>query len=63
MTAVKQAAYAAKKAIRAAKKAYLDYVRVETKQLKKFPLIVARQHGRCRLIYGTSVRPTWFHNP
>ena len=61
MSAVKQAAYAAKKAMRAAKRAYLNYVRVETKQLKKFPLIVARQHGIMRSWQKTGNKKAFSH--
>ena len=48
MSAVKQAAYAAKKALRESRKAHGDYLRVKIKQWKRYPLIVARQHGILR---------------
>ena len=48
MSAVKQAGYAAKKASRAATIAYIKYMRAKTKELKRYPLVVARQHGIMR---------------
>ena len=48
MGAIKQAAYAAKKASRAACFASIKYWRAKIKVLKKYPLILARQHGIMR---------------
>ena len=52
MSAVKQAAYSAKKALRASRKAHAGYLRVKIKQFKRYPLIVARQHIASTAFFG-----------
>ena len=61
MGAVKQAAYAAKKAARAASKAYLGYLRAKLKELKLFPMLVARQHGIMRSWHKTGNKQAFSH--
>ena len=61
MSAVKQAGYAAKKASRAATIAYIKYMRAKTKELKRFPLVVARQHGIMRSWQKTGNKKAFSH--
>ena len=61
MSAVKQAGYAAKKASRAATIAYIKYMRAKTKELKQFPLVVARQRGIMRSWQKTGNKKAFSH--
>ena len=62
MSAVKQAAYAAKKASRAARIGYVKYLRAQTKELNRFPpLVVARQRGIMRSWQKTGNKKAFSH--